>query len=116
MSLTPHEVVSLYLKYNRRAKECGTSLQKDELNGQLGRELQHVQWEVEVSDITANEIGFELRGTVGVPELRKWGSGGKWPLVARLTDKDLRERLLNLKPGQRVRVEGRAVCDSITEG
>lgn len=112
MCQTPYEVISLYLKYEKLLKEILTSLQKDELKRQRDRELQDIRWEIMVSDIRDRNGIFILTGKVRVPELRD----PEWPVTAFLADKNSRDRLLQLKPGQQVVIEGRAMCGSITEG
>lgn len=111
MSQTPYEVISLYLKYEKLLKGTLTSLQKDELQRQRDRELQDIRWNIELSDIREVEGRFILNGRVRVPELEN----SEWPVTAFLGDRDSRDRLLPLKPGQQVVIEGRATCNSVTE-
>lgn len=113
MNHTPQEVISLYEKHEELLKGCSTSLQKDELRAELEQELHCVQWEVEVSDVSdgVEAHDFVIEGKVNVTERSRWGRVGysEMRFTAYLdgkNDKDLRGRLLTLKSGQRVRVEG----------
>jgi len=123
MNHTPQEVILLYEKHEQFLKECSTSLQKDELWAELQQELHCVQWEVEVSNVSAGgDNDFVIEGKVSVPERSRWGRVRfiEMQFKAFLSNseilpsgytKDLRGQLLTLKSGQRVRVEGSLSCD-----
>jgi len=70
------------------------------------RALHCVEWEVEFSDVDNSDYGeFTLTGKVNVPQLLRWWRAV--PFRAYLESKDdLREHLLTLRPGQRVRLVG----------
>jgi hypothetical protein len=111
MSRTPRDVILLYEEHAKRSAACNTSLQRDSLR--LGAPL--VQWEVEVLDVREAIGGdeffdFVLQARFRLHDPWRWWRGnrysGEMSLTAYLKGKDLRERLLTMKRGARVRVEG----------
>ena len=109
MSPTPQEVIALYEEHAKLQEGAGTTIQKQELTARLDRQLQCVQWEVEVSDVADLYGGdFILHGKAKVIQPSRWGRNNSTDMdfTAHLEGKELRERLLALKPRQRVRVEG----------
>jgi len=110
MNRTPHEVILLYEEYEKLSAACSTSLQK----ASIRQEAPRVQWEVEVFDVQesfdAEFYDFVLHARVHLHDRWSWWHGnahdGEMSLTAYLKGKDLRERLLTMKRGQRVRVDG----------
>ena len=110
--MTPYEVILFYEESEKLSAACSTSLQK----GAAKPKAPRVQWEVEVDDVheafDKEFFDFVLHAKLRIADPHRWRNAwgnahhGEMSLTAHLKGADLRERLLAMKRGQRVRVEG----------